>query len=309
MVGPTTILCVAGFDMEPPGVFARYANGLDLYLAGNAPIRIPSNFQLLSGEELERKPFLLDQLVRLYQEVFGAPDIWSEGAFCTKNGNHLVSLSEYQRKVESGNLRCHCGGALEPCYPFDTLRDRIVSQVAGDRKSFCAVMWNDTRLCGFIWGLVASTSVCLQRILHSRYQGIDHQWKRTVQHLHKALERLEVHSSDEFLFVDELGVLKDARRGLSPFLYLVRFGLTHALGNECERMLFWTSRKSPIYKFSRLADFQEILHTPEGIVFLICKNITPILKVLQNREPSSVLPLLLSSARTAKTADMPEKSV
>jgi len=72
---------------------------------------------------------------------------------------------------------------------------------------------------------------------------------KSIEEKKMALEKLrEIGGQQDVLFVVEMGVAPDARRGLLVIRELIDQVLKDALKAGCKRFFFWTSKRSKLYK-------------------------------------------------------------
>lgn len=241
-------------------------------------VPIPPNFRTLNLEELQREKLLPD-LIKAYQEVFGAEDIWGEGAFCDKEGwKKLISIQEYNKRKKEGKLKCECGGTFQPCYL--NLEARIMKELSS-KKSILVIMEGNEkwRVGGFTWGTVAGFPGIAKRILNARYLGRENKGEIELGKLRKGLEERRIY--DSILYFDELGAIKEFR-GLQPQLLLIRLMAEHGLREGTKRIIFWTAPNSPIYRLALGYGCESIHRTDEGLEFLLYPDFKPTLRVMQH---------------------------
>lgn len=91
--------------------------------------------------DLKRDGSFFDQLAAAYKQIFGSSEIWAEGAYCSVNAGHMISLEEYDELRLSGDLKCPCGGHYRPCYPREYFQRLITDQLAKDKTfdPFCSL--------------------------------------------------------------------------------------------------------------------------------------------------------------------------
>ena len=248
-------------------------------------IPIPPNFRTLNLEELQREGLLPD-LIKAYQEVFGSEDIWGEGAFCDKEGwNKLISTQEYNEREKEGKLKCECGGTFIPCHFSDALEERIAKELSSE-KSVLAIMERsgECKIGGFAWGVMASFPEITKRtLLNPRHQGQERKTQVTVE-LSELKSKLEKQGivDETILFVDELGVVKESREGVQPHILLLRLMTEWGSAQGTRRILFWTSKDSPIYQLGLGYGGESIHRTKNGLVFMLHTDFGPVLKVAQH---------------------------
>jgi len=262
-------------------------------------LTIPTIFERLTIEELLQSG-LIDNLIKTYQQVFGDPDIWGEGAICDRCGN-IVSLPEFEKSQQ-----CECGGKLQAYYPDEELKERIVKELtpSSTKKPVRAVMKGDKEnpIGGFAWGVVTKLPNIKERILNARYRNNPDEGLEEIEKLSHSLlrvikaEKLTL-TDTEILFGDELGVLSRLRKGVAPIVYLTRLLLEHGAECGCKRFLFWTSSKSPIYQLSRFMGFEDLHQTKDGIMFLYNPDFSPVLKLFQSKSPREIAFIAAKAAK------------
>jgi len=243
---------------------------------------IPKKFKTYSLQELQRNKLLLE-LIRVYQVTFGTPDIWNEGAFCNREGwAKTISLEEYERRKKEGKLRCYCGGIFQPCYPTEILESRILDELSDSKTSILAIMKDDNNLkiAGFLWGIIADFKEIGRRILNARYRERQKQGLIEIDNLRRQLEK-KGDPDKRLLYGDEMGLLEEFRRGLN-YMYLIRLWCEHGFSQNVKQLLFWTSKKSPLYQLSFIYGCELLYTTSDGINFLFHPNFEPQLKVGQH---------------------------
>jgi hypothetical protein len=242
---------------------------------------IPKKFKTYSLQEL-RQDKLLGELIRVYQIIFGTPDIWNEGAFCNREGwARTISLEEYERRKKEGKLRCYCGGIFQSCYPTEILETRILDELSDSKRSILAIMRDDSnsKIAGFLWGINADFKEIGRRILNARYRERQKQGLIEISNLKHRLEKKGV-LDNKFLYGDEMGLLKEFRRGLN-YMYLIRLWCEHGYSQNVKQLLFWTSKKSPLYQLAFIYGCELLYTTSDGINFLFHPDFEPQLKVGQ----------------------------
>ncbi len=257
--------------------FKDLAEGLRVWPSDQAPVPMPDNYKEVSGADLKENPTRMDSLLDCYQAVFGSGDIWGEGAVCQKCGK-VVSLEQGQSSTS-----CECGGEYKPFFPDEELKARIFQELDEQeyKSPFCMVMENPEKreeVVGFCWGLIDTPAKIAQRIGKNRYQNDDVAGELVRGELESRFD-----ADEEVLFIDELGVRKDARGGLGPVVFLTRMGFEKAHEAGVKKVLFWTARKSPIYKICRHSGYEDFFETPDGLVFLDLEDLTPFLTMIQNK--------------------------
>ena len=261
--------------MSSLAYFRKASNGLSIFTDGqSAPIEVPGNYKNLDGESLLNDEHTLKSLASCYQEVFGSSDIWGEGWRCSSCGR------VFARDRKSSN--CDCGHVLDDYYPIANLCQRIVKEL--DQKSFCTVMLSDNDVAGFCWGTIGNQEKVSQRISANSH----------VSKFSEAVKKLL--PSEGIIYFDELGIRKDSRAGLGPINFLTRLAFERGYLEGVNTALFWTARKSPIYRICRSFGFVDI-YEEDGIVFLLLEDIVPVLKVMQNKTPAESAFLLAHGCR------------
>lgn len=262
---------------------------------------VSSRFKFYSLKDLQEKG-LLPRLIRVYQVIFGDPDIWNEGAYCSREGwSKTISLEEYEERKREGRLRCECGGIFQPCYPSETLKARIIEELSDRERSGLWIMESDNEfgIGGFIWGIVAEFEEIAQRILNARYREREARGLIEINKLRLRLKEKGLLHGD-FLYGDELAVLKEFRQGLNH-LYLVRLWAEHGYRQGTKKALFWTSEKSPLFKIA-LGFGAEVVHTTEdGIKFCLQSNFESPLKVTQYRKERELKRVLVKVSQALKS--------
>lgn len=286
---------------HPFDIVKRHSKKMSLHPPGREPIKHKPEVRSLTADDFDASPHLLDSLAESYRKVFGDPDIWGEGAYCSKNIAHIISLPEYERRAETLDLQCDCGGQYVQYYPIEVLKVRIRDQLLHKAYmgTFGAVLTRQREMIdGFVWGVLARVEDCLSRIKQAKHLHVtEKDWEETIEALADCLDKRGLCPTDEILLVEELGVLSSSRSGLEPLLALSKYCFDFAFANASHRIIFWTSSLSPLYKLAYLFGFSELFTTKHGFVFMYCANIIPGLKLFQNKHLKEMLPVFLESAR------------
>jgi len=279
--------------------FVTYAKKYDLRFPGMVSKR--EQIVNVTLDDLRRDSAFLEQLAHSYQEIFGSSEVWSEGAYCNRDPKHLLSLEAYNEKLEAGDTKCACGGAFRPCYTADDFKRLITSQLTKSDKynPCCSLYVDDGRVTGFMWGAVATVEDAVVRILNIPNWVDSDDWRAFVDRMRaRLLADFRLKPTDKLFYIDDLGVTRESRRGVEPMMGLCGQAFSHAVANECQKALCWTSRQAPLYKITRYCAFKEVLTNDDGLAFMYCDDIVPALKILQH-DPRSMLPIMLKNARLA----------
>lgn len=279
--------------------FVTYAKKYDLRFPGLASTQ--EHIVNVTLDDLRRDSAFLKQLAQSYQEIFGSSEVWSEGAYCDRDPKHLLSLEAYNEKLEAGDTQCACGGAFRPCYTGDDFKRLITSQLTKNEKydPCCSLYMDDGRVTGFMWGAIATVEDTVDRILNIPNWVDSGDWHAFVDRMRaRLLADFRLKPTDKLFYIDDLGVTRESRKGVEPMMSLSGQAFSHAVANECQKALCWTSRQAPLYKITRYCAFKEVLANDDGIAFMYCDDIVPALKILQH-DPRSMLPIMLKNARLA----------
>lgn len=267
--------------------------------SGKTPV--PARFKVYSLQNL-RKKGLLGELVKVYQQIFGEPEIWNEGAFCNREGwSNTISLKQYENRKRERILRCECGGIFQPCYPTEVLEARIIDELADPKRTALWIMEgeNEFKIGGFLWGVVTEFEEIERRILNARYRERGDRGLIEIRKLNSRLKEKGVLLGD-FLYGDEMALLKPFRQGLNH-LYLIRLWVEFGHAKGTRKALFWTSKKSPLFKLS-LCYGCEIIHTTEdGIYFFLHPAFESPLKVLQYGGEERLKRVLVKASQVLKS--------
>lgn len=281
--------------------FVAYAKGFDLQY----PTISPGGEHLVNVtlNDLKRDPVFLDQLAESYQEIFGSSEVWAEGAYCSLNPRHLISWEEYTSRFAIGDLRCLCGGDYIPCYSKDYFKRLITDQLTETPayNPFCSLYIDDGRVTGFMWGAVAPADAIVDRIMNIPAWVDKAEWRTFVADFRTQwFEKFNIDGSERIFYIYDLGILTRSRRGIEPMMLLSGQAFAHAVANECQKALCWTSIQAPLYKIIKYCAFEEVSANAAGIVFMFCRNIVPALQILQH-DPRSMLPIMVKNARLDST--------
>ena len=277
--------------------FVRFSTKFDL----EYPSTTTSNERIINVDldGLRRNPRFFDELAVSYQKIFGASEIWAEGAYCDLEARHLISLEEYNDRLTRGDLKCSCGGSFKPCYSQDYFKTLMTGQLTKSRafNPFCSLYVADGQVSGFMWGAVATLDGCVARMLATPNWVDRGEWRDFVLEAKATLKgRFGLDDNSRLFFMDDLGVLPGFRKGVDPMMLLSRQAFSHAVGDECRRALCWTSKKAPLFKILRYCAFREVLTNSAGITFMYCEDIVPALRILQHG-PRAIVPIMIRNAK------------
>lgn len=287
---------VAGRD-RLVDAFVRFSTKFDL----EYPSTMPPNERIVNVDlaALRQNPRFFDELAVSYQKIFGSSEIWAEGAYCDLEPLHLISLEQYNDRLAAGDLKCSCGGSFKPCYSQDYFKTLMTGQLTKSDAfdPFCSLYVADGQVSGFIWGAVATLDGCVERMLSTPNWVDRGDWRDFVLEAKETLkDRFGLDDHSRLFFVDDLGVLAKFRKGVDPLMLLSRQAFSHAVGDECRRVLCWTSNKAPLFKILRYCAFREVLTNADGITFMYCEDIVPALRILQHG-PRAIVPIMIRNAK------------
>lgn len=265
-------------------------------------LETPSRFRILTIDEL-REQGLLPELIKSYQKVFGGGDIWKEGAYCSREGwDSVISLEEFEKKgKDQGGFRCKCGGLFQPCYPYEIMEARITEELHEKDRSILVVIEGKSKneIAGFLWGKAADFDEIEQSVIDTRYSWRRDQGVMEMNKLRKALRDKGL-LEGQFLYGDEMGVLKEFRGGAKAFVSMIRLWLEFGHKKHLQKALFWTSEKSPLFNIA-LAFGCEVVHvTRDGTSFFVSQDFMPVLSALQNLSEEDIRGILVKSNRLIK---------
>ncbi len=286
--------------MDVRRLIIERARGLTILQSGDEVVKSNGSFHEVDVKALLADQKMFDALVRTYRNIFGDDEIWGEGAYCEKEGwGKMVSLSEFEQMLTDKTPFCRCGGKFIECHSPKILHERILGDLIKTKASspFCVLIISDQEVNGFVWGTASNFSIIALRIIKARYRQREKLGKREVSVLREKLRIRNISSEEKLLYYDELAVQKTARQGISPVMFLVRFGLTHGYQNGCRHALFWTAKKSPIFKLALCVGFEVVHDTADGISFMFLEDFKSLLAILQNKSPEDVLSLMRSTLK------------
>jgi len=277
--------------------FVRFSTKFDLqYPSTTPPSERIVNVDL---DDLRQNPRFFNELAVSYQKIFGSSEVWAEGAYCRLDPRHLISLEEYNDRLATGDLKCVCGGSFKPCYSRDYFKSLMTDQMTKSKayNPFCSLYVADGQVSGFMWGAVATLDGCVDRMLATPNWVDRGDWRTFVMEAKETLkDGFGLNNESRLFFIDDLGVLPSARKGVDPMMLLARQAFSHAAGDECRHALCWTSKKTPLFKILRFCAFREVLTNKSGITFMYCEDIVPGLKILQSG-PRAIVPIMIGNAK------------
>lgn len=247
--------------------------------------------QRVTLEELQKNLSLFKELIKTYQDIFGDPNGWGEGAYCEKEGwSRLISLSEYHHRLMEKRLVCDCGGRFLPCYPSDALKRRIIKELTpSDREKPVCILMKEARtnhVVGFTWGVITSLENIVERILSSSCQKREKGILEIIDKLRNSLNFLE--DKQNILFGDEMAILKEFRKGIKPLAGLVRMLFEHGVENNCYQIIFWSSKGSSICKLAIKVGFQKIYESNNETTFLFHKDFSFFINLLRRMKSPTI---------------------
>lgn len=253
----------------------------------------------ITWKQLRRDPDMLDRVWRTYAKVFGSEDVWGEGAYCDRDPSHIISIEVLNTLKASGPARCVCGGLFKPCFPVNEFNKTLGDLLAPRRglEPFAALYAEHGEVLGFIWGAVGSLEAIAKRVgVVPAWLG-EGGWGEVIRNLKLALKR-DYGLTDEsrLLYVDDLGIIPGARKGIEPLMLLLRQAFVHAVDAGQQGLLCWTSERSPLFRFAAYAGFTEVARGKQGVVFMFSPDIVPALRILQH-SPRAMLPIMVRNAK------------
>jgi len=287
--------------MDVRQLIIERAKGLTVLQSGNEAVK-SNGFYEVDAKVLLGDQKIFNALIETYRDTFGDNEIWGEGAYCEKEGwGRIIPLSEFKRMSAHHKVPfCQCGGRFIECYPRKVLRERIFKDLLKTEASspFCVLITSSQGgVDAFTWGTAADLFIISARVINARYRQREKSGEKEVSALREKLEIRNISLEEKLLYYDELAVQKNARRGIDPVMFLVRFGLTHGYQNGCRHALFWTAKKSPIFKLALCVGFETIHDTADGISFMLLEDFKHLLAILQNKTSEDVLSLMRSTLK------------
>jgi len=110
----------------------------------------------------------------------------------------------------------------------------------------------------------------------------------------------------QFLYGDEMGVLKEFRGGASAFVPMIRLWLEFGDKRHIQKALFWTSEKSPLFKIALAFGCEVVYVTQDGISFFIAQDFRPVLLALKNLSEEKIRGVLGQASRVLKSRPKPD---
>lgn len=174
------------------------------------------------------------------------------------------------------------------------INEKLRQELMGD--SFLVLMEGNEEfpVGGFCWGAVIPVAEIEERVALAR-PGAS---REKVQGLIKTLYQKGLGNS-KLLFLDELAVLRPFRGSLSPIQFLLRPGLELALEGRIKAALFWSSWESKIVPLAVYMGFEPVGNI-NGIIFLLNRDVTPLLKIAQNFDPRGATRIMSLTSRIIK---------
>ncbi|KKP70340.1 hypothetical protein A2X44_01350 [candidate division CPR3 bacterium GWF2_35_18] len=166
----------------------------------------------------------------------------------------------------------------------ETILCRLYDEI---ESGFLTTMSSPLGVVGFSWGALIPKSQISQRILRT---------KSNFTGVRQLLANLPHTKSDSILFYDEFAITSTSRGGLTPIQFLLRPGLELAFNQGVKSLIFWTSWKSNIANLSVYMGFEPLCES-EGIVFLVNRDFTPLLKITQNLKQRKIARLMKLTSR------------
>ncbi len=140
----------------------------------------------------------------------------------------------------------------------------------------------DVPVGGFCWGATIPVEAIPPRAAAARGKA-EERFQVLVEHLHQ----VGIANTSNVLYVDELAVLREFRGGVGPIQFVLRPILEYTVGRGVKPAIFWTSKESKILALAIYMGFVPICQIGE-IVFLLNRDVTPLLKIAQNLTPEHV---------------------
>lgn len=172
------------------------------------------------------------------------------------------SFFEIPKAVLDGTARAYKVIFEEPpwneAWECEKIIAKIEREISSSSCSFFTIMKgnSDFPVGGFCWGSVIPKGEIPQRVMEAHAIS-------TGEALDQVLNKIK---GSKVLFVDEVAILKNFRKGIAPLQFLFRdlleISLTERVGIIC-----WTSRESKIYPFLLRFGFKRVGEA-EDIVFL-----------------------------------------
>jgi hypothetical protein len=257
-------------------------------MTGSRAPWLPRRFEIVTVDDLARRPALLAALIDSYRRVFGARDTWGEGWRCRDAAcGAVLPFDDPEPRP-----RCACGSDVAPYHDPAWLEARLRLDLAPDAElaPVAAVMRGDdaSPVGAFMWANVAPMRRQLERFVRARYHGREEPGRREVVELEARLGALGVVAETPVLYGDELGVLSRFRADVRPLLTLLRIWLEHGAACGVLNCCLWTAPQSPAHELMALTGFRDVHTTRDGAVFVNLPDARPLLEVLSASDPSSL---------------------
>jgi hypothetical protein len=259
-------------------------------------IPYPPNFREFDPLSLLQNESIFNSLILCYQKVFGSRDIWGEGAKCASCGDQIPIEEFVERKARHDFACSQCQGKYQQIFPVDFLKKRIALELnpAIYKHPFIILYLNDegAEVVGFCWGVVETPARIVERIVQNKYAD-----QPEIAQLVRDKIMASFSPDELIVYYDEIGILKEFRGGIGPVVSLVRLGLETGSKNNSCKVLYWTSRKSPIYMFCRLTGFEDLFETPDGLIYCYSEDFSPSLIATQYLLPEEQSKIVAEVAR------------
>jgi hypothetical protein len=239
-------------------------------------------------------------IIQAYREVFGGPP-WNEGAYCENEGwEKRVSLEEYKEKLKKRNTKCDCGGRFIPCYPYSEVNELIGEELEDKtQKPMGSIITRKKKVLGFMFSGIIERGNLIEKIARARSDKNIRKAKKFLKGLEDVLEKKGI---NRLIYSYEIGIVQKERKGIVPLSLLIKEIFSFGEENKIFSIIFWTSKKSPIYKIALLGGFRPVhkildSRTGEEIIFLLNNDFRKLFNNLKKIKDPAVALIRTKKAR------------
>jgi hypothetical protein len=240
------------------------------------------------------------EIINTYRHIFGGPP-WNEGAYCEKEGwKKRIPLQEYEERLKRRNIKCDCGSRFIPCYPFSETEKIIGEELENkNQKPMGSVVTRNEKVLGFMFSGIIEKGNLIEKIARARSDKDIEKAKKLLRSLEDVLDRKRI---KKLIYSYEIGIVKEERKGIVPLSLLIKELFSFGEENNVFSVMFWTSKKSPIYKIALLGGFRPVhkvldSRTGEEIFFLLNDNFSKLFSNLKKIKDPAIALIRTNKAR------------
>jgi len=227
-------------------------------------------------------------IIQTYREVFGGPP-WNEGAYCESEGwKKIISLEEYKERLKRRG------------YSFSEVNELIGEELDNkNQKPMGSIITRNEKVLGFMFSGILEKKNLIEKIARARSDKNLEKAKELLKGLEKILDKKNL---NKMLYSYEIGIVKEERKGIVPLSLLIKELFSFGEENNIFSAMFWTSRKSPIYKIALLGGFRPVhkvsdSRTGEEVIFLLNNDFRKLFSNLKKIKDPAIALIRTKKAR------------